>query len=245
MNKKSARFFITLMAAIICMAALSFNALAFGDDPAAEQTVSPAPTASPTVSASPAVTPTPVCSPAVSANPLTPNGTGTVVDNVTNEDDKEFFTITTPSKHIFYLIIDRQKNKENVYFLDSVTEKDLLALAQSSSSVSASPKVSEAPKASTTPSAPKPETTTTPAEPGTQNNTAGIVTAVLLLLVVASAALWFLKFRKPKKQTRGKSNLDDYNFPEDEDDDMETETEEQSLPSGKTDSTQSETEDDE
>lgn len=29
-------------------------------------------------------------------NPFTPAGTGTVVDNATNEDGKEFFTIMTP-----------------------------------------------------------------------------------------------------------------------------------------------------
>ena len=39
--------------------------------------------------------------------PFTPDGTGTVVDNATDEDGKEFFTITTPSENVFYLVIDR------------------------------------------------------------------------------------------------------------------------------------------
>ncbi len=60
--------------------------------------------------------------------PLTPEGTGTVLDNVTDEDGKEFYTIMTPDEHIFFLIIDKQREAENVYFLDSVTEKDLLSL---------------------------------------------------------------------------------------------------------------------
>lgn len=62
--------------------------------------------------------------------PFTPDGTGTVVDNATDEDGKEFFTITTPSENIFYLVIDRQRTENNVYFLNAVTEKDLLALAE-------------------------------------------------------------------------------------------------------------------
>ena len=64
------------------------------------------------------------------ARPFTPEGTGTVVDNATDGDGKEFFTITTPSENVFYLIIDRQRDGQNVYFLNAVTEKDLLALAE-------------------------------------------------------------------------------------------------------------------
>ena len=70
-------------------------------------------TTSPTLSSSSAAqssTASSQTSSGISLKPLTPDGTGTVIDNVTNEDGKEFFTITTPSKHVFYLIIDRQKN---------------------------------------------------------------------------------------------------------------------------------------
>ena len=56
--------------------------------------------------------------------PFTTDGTGTVVDNATDEDGKEFFTITTPSENVFYLVIDRQRTENNVYFLNAVTEKD-------------------------------------------------------------------------------------------------------------------------
>lgn len=49
-------------------------------------------------------------------NPFTPDGTGTVVDNATDEDGKEFYTITTADESVFYLVIDKQKTSENVYF---------------------------------------------------------------------------------------------------------------------------------
>lgn len=68
--------------------------------------------------------------PEQTAKPLTPDGQGTVVDNVTDQDSKEFFTFTTPSENTFYLVIDKQRESENVYFLNAVTESDLLALAE-------------------------------------------------------------------------------------------------------------------
>jgi len=62
--------------------------------------------------------------------PFTPDGTGTVVDNATNGDGKEFYTIMTEDESVFHLIIDRQRNTQNVYFLNAVTEEDLMALAE-------------------------------------------------------------------------------------------------------------------
>ena len=66
-----------------------------------------------------------------SRSPLafTPDGQGTVVDNVVNADSKEFFTISTQDDNTFYLVIDRERENENVYLLDTVKESDLLSLA--------------------------------------------------------------------------------------------------------------------
>ncbi|MCL1975899.1 MAG: DUF4366 domain-containing protein [Firmicutes bacterium] len=54
-------------------------------------------------------------------HPFTPSGIDTVVDNATDGDDKEFYTISTADGDVFYLIIDRQRNSQNVYFLNAVT----------------------------------------------------------------------------------------------------------------------------
>jgi len=62
--------------------------------------------------------------------PLTPNGQGTLIDDATDEDGKEFYTITTPDENVFYLVIDKQRENQNVYFLNAVTESDLMALAE-------------------------------------------------------------------------------------------------------------------
>lgn len=64
-------------------------------------------------------------------NPFASSGQATVVDNATEDDGKEFYTFTTPDENIFYLVIDRQRDSENVYLLNAVTEEDLSMLAQS------------------------------------------------------------------------------------------------------------------
>lgn len=78
--------------------------------------------------------PAPSTSPQPSNGPMTPpGGQGTVIDNVSGtsaESSREFFTIATPDENVFYLVIDRQRDSENVYFLNAVTEGDLLALAE-------------------------------------------------------------------------------------------------------------------
>lgn len=56
---------------------------------------------------------------------LTPDGTGTVVDNVVNKDGVEFFTVFTEAGNVFFLVIDRQRGTDNVYLLNAVTEADL------------------------------------------------------------------------------------------------------------------------
>ena len=78
------------------------------------------------------VTPSPAPQPSAGlATP--PGGQGTVIDNASGtaaESGREFFTIATPDENVFYLVIDRQRDSENVYFLNAVTESDLMALAQ-------------------------------------------------------------------------------------------------------------------
>ena len=53
-----------------------------------------------------------------------------MLDNATSEDEKEFYTIVTPDENVFYLVIDKQRDADNVYFLNAVTESDLMALAE-------------------------------------------------------------------------------------------------------------------
>lgn len=143
-------------------------------------------------------------------HPFTPEGTGTTVDNTTESDGKEFFTITTPDKNVFYLIIDRQRQSENVYFLNAVTEDDLRSLTKkgnTNSDVSAVP----APQITS-----KPETIPEPgpkSQPEKGSNSTLIF--VLLAVVAAGGTGYYFKIYKPKHQA---ANSDEEEFDEDETD---------------------------
>ena len=62
---------------------------------------------------------------------FTPDGSASGVDEAQETaDDKQFYTITTEAGNVFYLIIDGKRDSQNVYFLNGVTEADLMALAE-------------------------------------------------------------------------------------------------------------------
>ena len=51
--------------------------------------------------------------------------------------------------------------------------------------------------------------------------TGGLIVLLLVLLAGGGAALYYFKFRKPKADTTGHDDLDEYDFGEDEDADEE------------------------
>ena len=74
-----------------------------------------------------------------SKTPLTPKGNLTSVDDVreitdpadkSTLADKEFITVESKNGNVFYIIIDRTGDTDNVYFLNTVDESDLFALME-------------------------------------------------------------------------------------------------------------------
>ena len=114
MKKTKFRRLAVMTASLLCCLIFTVPAYAQSNEPQPEATPAPVET-----EAEPET-----------QNPFTPDGTGTVVDNATDEDGKEFYTITTADESVFYLVIDKQKTSENVYFLNAVTVDDLLPLAE-------------------------------------------------------------------------------------------------------------------
>jgi len=136
--------------------------------------------------------------------PLTPSGTGTVIDNITNKSGIEFFTITSANDNVFFLIIDRQRDTENVYFLNAVTESDLLALAEQSGADM------DAWSHLTTPPPIIPETIPAPIiveveleptpEPAQDSNNLGMVVLLIILIFGGGVAGYYFKIYRPKQQ---------------------------------------------
>lgn len=170
--------------------------------------------------------------------PLTPDGNLTLMDDIGSAfgAGKQFITVTTKGGNTFYLIIDRDdKGNENVHFLNLVDEADLLALTKDGESIvpacSCTDKcavgkintgckvcrtnMSECAGKEVTEPTPQPAE---PAETAPEKSTggAGLVVVVLLLLLGGGGALYWFKLRKPKADTRGADDLDDYDYGEDE-----------------------------
>ena len=127
-------------------------------------------------------------------NPFTPDGTGTVVDNATDQDGKEFFTITTAEEAVFYLVIDKQKTSENVYFLNTVTVDDLLPLAEQGK---------EPPKEVTPEPEPKPtEPVEEVPEPEPEKKDSSLLSMLLIgAVVLAGGGIgYYFKIYKPKHE---------------------------------------------
>ena len=130
------------------------------------------------------------------ARPFTPEGTGTVVDNATDGDGKEFFTITTPSENVFYLIIDRQRDGQNVYFLNAVTEKDLLALAEKDPEPEVTEPVMEPEPETEPPTEPEPE----PEPEKTSGFPMRNILMVAAVLLAGGGAGYYFKIYRPKHE---------------------------------------------
>ena len=145
----------------------------------------------------PETTPAPVETEPETENPFTPDGTGTVVDNATDEDGKEFYTITAPDERVFYLVIDKQKTSENVYFLNAVTTDDLLPLAEQGE---------EPPEEVTPEPEPEPVEEITEPEPEPEPEPEKPDSGLLSLLLIGAVVLigggigYYFKIYKPKHE---------------------------------------------
>lgn len=144
------------------------------------------------------------------AKPFTPEGTGTVVDNATDGDGKEFFTITTPSENVFYLIIDRQRDGQNVYFLNAVTEKDLLALAEKDPEPEVTEPVMEPEPETEPPTEPEPE----PEPEKTSDFPMGNILMIAAVLLAGGGAGYYFKVYRPKHEAPDMDN-EEYDYEDD------------------------------
>ena len=184
---------------------------------------------------------------ATASSPLTPDGNLELVDDVTQESDgKQFITVQSKNDNTFYIVIDRDKDTDNVYFMNLVDEADLMALMEDGEvTVKCTCKTRcEAGDVDTTCPVCKnnmvectgveeekeAEATTEPTTEDTEKiESKGSSAPILLILLIvglgAGGAVYYLKFKKPKTDTKDPVDLDDYDFGDDDEDDTEYVTE--------------------
>ena len=206
MKKPNLHRLAALSACLLCCTYFTIPAYAQSSEPQAEITLAEA--EAPKEPAEP--------------NPFTPDGTGTVVDKATDKDGKEFYTITTPDENIFFLVIDNQKSSENVYFLNAVTEKDLLPLAEKDSKGDAvEPETAHTPELEKPAKEPE-QPEYAPKEVKTNNGLFSLLLVAAIILAGGGAGYYF-KIYKPKHQA---PDLED-DYCEYEEETMETEESEE------------------
>ncbi len=184
---------------------------------------------------------------ATASSPLTPDGNLELVDDVTQESDgKQFITVQSKNDNTFYIVIDRDKDTDNVYFMNLVDEADLMALMEDGEvtvKCTCDTRCEAGDVDTTCPvcknnmvectgvqEEKEAETTTEPTADDTEKTESkGSSAPVLLILLIvglgAGGAVYYLKFKKPKTDTKGPVDLDDYDFGDDDEDDTEYVTE--------------------
>lgn len=66
-----------------------------------------------------------------SSSTIPTTGSAAVIENNKKSPaEREFFTIETLEGNIFYIVIDKERIQDNVYFLSPVTEEELLSLTK-------------------------------------------------------------------------------------------------------------------
>jgi len=182
-------------------------------------------------------------------SPLTPDGNLELVDDVKQASDgKQFITVQSKNDNTFYIVIDRDKENDNVYFMNLVDEADLMALMQDgevtvkctcknrceagnvdttcpvcrTNLTECTGTVQEKPAETT-----QPEPTEEPEPDNEKGSSAPMLLIVLVIGLGAGGAVYFLKFKKQKPDAKGPVDLDDYDFGDEDEDDTEYVTEDE------------------
>lgn len=220
MKKSKMRILAMLMAVLLCTPVFSVTAFA-GGGPDASEPVAEAPEPEPTI------------------EPGEPFSEGSefntrdlLYDKATN---KQFITVQGRDGNIFYIIIDydapidEDEEQYQTYFLNQVDEADLEALLEEAAPAACSCQTRCMAGAVNTgcevcasnmtecvgkePEPEKPEPTPEPEpEPEKKNNLGGPLALLLIAALAGGGAFYYIKFIKNKPKTKGNTDLDDYDY---------------------------------
>ena len=154
---------------------------------------------------------------------LTPDGNMDLVDDIDGETEMQFLTVTTKDGHYFYIVIERNKDSENVHFLNQVDVRDLLNImseeevkefqeSNKDESETETPVIIPEPETKPTPET-QPETDETPPTPVKEKSNPFKMLGLFLLIGGAIAGGYYFIKIKPSKGSGGYD--DDLDFDDD------------------------------
>lgn len=242
MNKR--RLFALLLAMLMAMSCMGITASAEANPPDGDVIIW---TSEPTEpqETKPAETQPPATEPApITTTPTEPEmETNAIVRDLMyhEETNKQFITVETRSGEVFYIIIDydapTDENNEqfHTFFLNKVDDADLQALLEDGAvvtcscvnhceagAVNTSCEICAKNMTECVGTYKEPEPTVTPTEPVEEpeekTSPAAIIAVLLLFGLLGAMAFFFLKGKIPNTQAKGSTNLDDYDYGIEDDD---------------------------
>ena len=160
---------------------------------------------------------------------LTPQGNADLVDNVSDNENLQFITVTARDGNVFYFVIDKGATSNNVYFLNTVDESDLAALVEGTeinTKTEDPPSAAETLKPDTQPA----KKTDTEREQTEKKNTDkdkpgnnGFLLILLALIGAAGIGAYYFKIVLPKKKLEQADDIEDFEFEGYDEDGEETE----------------------
>ena len=222
-NKRHFRVFTALLAAVLCLGC--FSTTAFAQTPEGQDDTDDSGVV--------------YEQPTEEQPPLTPDGNATLVDDFGG--NKQLITVTTKNGNYFYILIDRDDEGGNtVHFLNQVDEADLMALMEDESGAESTPppvctctEKCEAGKVNTACTVcstnlnsclgkeAEPEPDEPQEQPQEKNNMGGLLIFLVVALLGGGGAVYYFKIMKPKKDVKGSTDPEDFDFDDYDEDEPE------------------------
>ena len=130
------------------------------------------------------------------ATPFSVAGNGELLDDITDDETKQFLTVQTKNGNTFFMVIDRSRNSENVYMLSLIDEYDLAEFIEEEKPEPVEEKpavIVEEPK-------PEPVQEESQTKPEKGGMGMGALLTIILLGAGGAGGYYYFKILKPKRE---------------------------------------------